>query len=79
MVVLIKIIVGLGLFLGIDILDVFGIIGDYWIFFMNKVVVIVKVLVVFLVFLFNVFVFGEEEMKLGYVDGYDFGFLYVKV
>lgn len=74
-----KIIAGLGLSLGIDILDAPGTTGDYRTLLTNKAVAIAKALAAPLAPPPNVFVPGEEETKPGHADGYDFGFLHVKV
>lgn len=73
-----KIIAGLGLSLGIDILDAPGTTGDYRTLLTNKAVAIAKALAAPLAPPPNVFVPGEEETKPGHADGYDFGFLHVK-
>lgn len=74
-----KIIAGLGLSLGIDILDAPGATGDYRTLLTSKATAIAKGLSAPLQSCPNVFVPGENELKPGRTDGYDFGFLHVKV
>lgn len=74
-----KIIAGLGLSLGIDILDAPGATGDYRTLLTSKATAIAKGLSAPLQACPNVFVPGEDEFKPGRADGYDFGFLHVKV
>lgn len=74
-----KIIAGLGLSLGIDILEAPGTTGDYRTLLTNKATAIAKALAAPLAPPPNVLVPGEEESKPGYEGGYDFGFLHVKV
>ena len=74
-----KIIAGLGLSLGIDILEAPGTTGDYRTLLTNKATAIAKALAAPLTPPPNVFVPGEEEGKPGFTGGYDFGFLHVKV
>lgn len=74
-----KIIAGLGLSLGIDILDAPGATGDYRTLLTSKATAIAKALSAPLQSCPNVFVPGEDELKPGRADGYDFGFLHIKV
>ena len=74
-----KIIAGLGLSLGIDILEAEGATGDYRTLLTSKATAISKALAAPLTPPPTVFVPGEEEGKPGYPDGYDFGFLHIKV
>uniref|UniRef100_A0A1D1ZKZ5 2,3-bisphosphoglycerate-independent phosphoglycerate mutase 1 n=1 Tax=Anthurium amnicola TaxID=1678845 RepID=A0A1D1ZKZ5_9ARAE len=73
-----KIIAGLGLSLGIDILEAPGATGDYRTLLTSKATAIAKALSAPLQPCPRVFVPGEEEFKSGLVDGYDFGFLHIK-
>ncbi|PQQ03481.1 putative 2 3-bisphosphoglycerate-independent phosphoglycerate mutase [Prunus yedoensis var. nudiflora] len=73
-----KIIAGLGLSLGIDILEAPGATGDYRTLLTSKATAIAKALSAPLQSCPNVFVPGEDEHKPGRSDGYDFGFLHVK-
>ncbi|CAK9326359.1 unnamed protein product [Citrullus colocynthis] len=73
-----KIIAGLGLSLGIDILDAPGATGDYRTLLTSKATAIAKALSAPLQSCPNVFVPGEDELKPGRADGYDFGFLHIK-
>ncbi|KAG0600130.1 hypothetical protein M758_11G009200 [Ceratodon purpureus] len=73
-----KIIAGLGLSLGIDILEAPGTTGDYRTLLTNKATAIAKALAAPLTPPPNVFVPGEEDPKPGFAGGYDFGFLHVK-
>ncbi|OIT00462.1 PREDICTED: uncharacterized protein LOC109228970 [Nicotiana attenuata] len=73
-----KIIAGLGLSLGIDILEAPGATGDYRTLLTSKATAIAKALSAPLQSCPNVFVPGEDEHKPGRFDGYDFGFLHIK-
>ncbi|CAM6012598.1 unnamed protein product [Sphagnum balticum] len=73
-----KIIAGLGLSLGVDILDAPGATGDYRTLLTSKATAIAKALAAPLEPPPNVFVPGEDDSKPGYSDGYDFGFLHIK-
>ncbi|KAI4352306.1 hypothetical protein L6164_006570 [Bauhinia variegata] len=73
-----KIIAGLGLSLGIDILEAPGATGDYRTLLTSKASAIAKALSAPLKSCPRVFVPGEDEYKEGRFDGYDFGFLHVK-
>ncbi|CAL5367473.1 unnamed protein product [Camellia sinensis] len=73
-----KIIAGLGLSLGIDILQAAGATGDYRTLLTSKATAIAKALSAPLQSCPNVFVPGEDEHKPGQPDGYDFGFLHIK-
>ncbi|KAH1238568.1 2,3-bisphosphoglycerate-independent phosphoglycerate mutase 1 [Glycine max] len=73
-----KIIAGLGLSLGIDILDAPGATGDYRTLLTSKASAISKALSAPLQSCPRVFVPGEDELKAGRSDGYDFGFLHIK-
>lgn len=74
-----KIIAGLGLSLGIDILEAPGATGDYRTLLTSKASAIAKALSAPLQSCPRVFVPGEDEHKAGRSDGYDFGFLHIKV
>lgn len=74
-----KIIAGLGLSLGIDILDAPGATGDYRTLLTSKASAIAKALSAPLQSCPKVFVPGEDDFKAGRSDGYDFGFLHIKV
>ncbi|KAK6152700.1 hypothetical protein DH2020_012339 [Rehmannia glutinosa] len=74
-----KIIAGLGLSLGVDILEAPGATGDYRTLLTSKATAIAKALSAPLKSCPNVFVPGEDEHKPGPPDGYDFGFLHIKV
>lgn len=74
-----KIIAGLGLSLGIDILEAPGATGDYRTLLTSKATAIANALSAPLQTCPNVFVPGEDEHKRGPSDGYDFGFLHIKV
>lgn len=74
-----KIIAGLGLSLDIDILEAPGATGDYRTLLTSKTNAIAKALSAPLNTCPNVFVPGEDEHKPGRPDGYDFGFLHIKV
>ncbi|KAI3704701.1 hypothetical protein L1987_74928 [Smallanthus sonchifolius] len=73
-----KIIAGLGLSLGIDILEAPGATGDYRTLLTSKATAIAKALSAPMRTCPNVFVPGEDEHKPGVSDGYDFGFLHIK-
>ncbi|KAK7273215.1 hypothetical protein RIF29_14264 [Crotalaria pallida] len=73
-----KIIAGLGLSLGIDILEAPGATGDYRTLLTSKSSAIAKALSAPLQTCPRVFVPGEDEHKAGQPDGYDFGFLHIK-
>ncbi|KAL4193542.1 hypothetical protein AMTRI_Chr06g177250 [Amborella trichopoda] len=73
-----KIIAGLGLSLGIDILEAPGATGDYRTLLTSKAVAIAKALTAPLQSPPLVFVPGEDDHKPGRADGYDFGFLHIK-
>ncbi|KAF3443952.1 hypothetical protein FNV43_RR13642 [Rhamnella rubrinervis] len=73
-----KIIAGLGLSLGIDILEAPGATGDYRTLLTSKATAIAKALSAPMQSSPNVFVPGEDEHKPGHSDGYDFGFLHIK-
>ena len=74
-----KIIAGLGMSLGIDILEAPGATGDYRTLLTSKAVAIANALSAPLNPCPNVFVPGEDGHKPGRSDGYDFGFLHIKV
>lgn len=74
-----KIIAGLGLSLDIDILEAPGATGDYRTLLTSKAAAIAKALSAPLQSCPSVFVPGEDEHKPGRPDGYDFGFLHIKV
>ncbi|KAJ1443049.1 Metalloenzyme [Sesbania bispinosa] len=73
-----KIIAGLGLSLGIDILEAPGATGDYRTLLTSKALAIAKALSAPLQSCPQVFVPGEDDHKPGRSDGYDFGFLHIK-
>ncbi|EYU39361.1 hypothetical protein ABFS82_11G093700 [Erythranthe guttata] len=73
-----KIIAGLGLSLGIDILEASGATGDYRTLLTSKATAIASALSAPFKSCPNVFVPGEDEHKPGPSDGYDFGFLHIK-
>ncbi|CAA6670658.1 unnamed protein product [Spirodela intermedia] len=73
-----KIIAGLGLSLGIDILEAPGATGDYRTLLTSKAIAIAQALSAPLQPCPRVFVPGEDEYKQGFADGYDFGFLHIK-
>lgn len=73
-----KIIAGLGLSLGIDILEASGATGDYRTLLTSKANAIAKALSAPLQPCPSVFVPGEDDHKSGRSDGYDFGFLHIK-
>lgn len=74
-----KIIAGLGLSLGIDILVAPGATGDYRTLLTSKATAIAKALSVPLQTPPFIFVPGEDEHRPGRAQGYDFGFLHIKV
>ncbi|KAH6765866.1 Cofactor-independent phosphoglycerate mutase [Perilla frutescens var. hirtella] len=74
----IEIIAGLGLSLGIDILEAPGATGDYRTLLTSKATAIARALSAPSNSCPNVFVPGEDEHKPGNYDGYDFGFLHIK-
>lgn len=73
-----KIIAGLGLSLGIDILEAPGATGDYRTLLTSKSTAIARALSAPLNSCPNVFVPGEDKHKPGQPEGYDFGFLHIK-
>lgn len=73
-----KIIAGLGLSLGIDILEAPGATGDYRTLLTSKAMAISRALSAPLEPCPLVFVPGEDDHKPGQTDGYDFGFLHIK-
>ncbi|KAG0476456.1 hypothetical protein HPP92_013297 [Vanilla planifolia] len=73
-----KIIAGLGLSLGIDILEAPGATGDYRTLLTSKATAIAKALSAPLQPCPSVFVPGQDAHKPGPADGYDFGFLHIK-
>lgn len=73
-----KIIAGLGLSLGIDILEAPGATGDYRTLLTSKATAVSKALSAPLDSSPNVFVPGQDEHRPGRSDGYDFGFLHIK-
>uniref|UniRef100_A0A0D9XZZ2 Metalloenzyme domain-containing protein n=1 Tax=Leersia perrieri TaxID=77586 RepID=A0A0D9XZZ2_9ORYZ len=73
-----KIIAGLGLSLGIEILEAPGATGDYRTLLTSKGKAIAKALSAPLDTPPRVFVPGEDEYKSGKENGYDFGFLHIK-
>ncbi|THU60353.1 hypothetical protein C4D60_Mb07t11750 [Musa balbisiana] len=73
-----KIIAGLGLSLGVDILEAPGATGDYRTLLTSKAIAIAKALSAPLQPSPCIFVPGEDEHKPGLSQGYDFGFLHVK-
>lgn len=73
-----KIIAGLGLSLGIDILEAPGATGDYRTLLTSKATAIAKALSAPLQSCPSIFVPGEDKHKPGRSDGYDFGFLHIK-
>ncbi|AQK40308.1 probable 2,3-bisphosphoglycerate-independent phosphoglycerate mutase [Zea mays] len=73
-----KIIAGLGLSLGIDILEAPGATGDYRTLLTSKAKAIAKALSSPMGTPPRVFVPGEDEYKAGKENGYDFGFLHIK-
>lgn len=74
-----KIIAGLGLSLDVDILEAPGATGDYRTLLTSKATAIAKALCTPQQTSPSVFVPGEDEHKPGRSDGYDFGFLHIKV
>lgn len=74
-----KIIAGLGLSLGIDILEAPGATGDYRTLLTSKATAMAQALSAPVQPCPRVFVPGEDDPKPGRVDGYDFGFLHIKV
>ena len=74
-----KIIAGLGLSLGIDILEAPGATGDYRTLLTSKATAIAGALSAPSNSCPNVFVPGSDEHKPGRPDGYDFGFFHIKV
>lgn len=74
-----KIIAGLGMSLGIDVLEAPGATGDYRTLLTSKAIAIANALSAPLNPSPNVFVPGEDKPKPGRSDGYDFGFLHIKV
>jgi 2,3-bisphosphoglycerate-independent phosphoglycerate mutase len=74
-----KIIAGLGLSLGIDILEAPGATGDCRTHLTSKAKAIAKALSAPMGTPRCVFVPGEDEYKAGRDNGYGFGFLHVKV
>ncbi|KAJ0253980.1 Metalloenzyme domain-containing protein [Hirschfeldia incana] len=73
-----KIIAGLGMSLGIDILEAPGATGDYRTLLTSKAVAIANALSAPLNPCPNVFVPGEDGHRPGRSEGYDFGFLHIK-
>ncbi|KAG6415675.1 hypothetical protein SASPL_123089 [Salvia splendens] len=73
-----KIIAGLGLSLGIDILEAPGATGDYRTLLTSKATAIAKALSAPSNSCPSVFVPGSDEHKPGRPDGYDFGFFHIK-
>jgi len=74
-----KIIAGLGISLGIDILEALGATGDYRTLLTSKAIAIANALSAPLNPCPNVFEPAEDGHKPGRSDGYDFGFLHIKV
>lgn len=74
-----KIIAGLGLSLGLDILEAPGATGDYRTLLTSKARAIAKALSAPLGPCPCIFVPGEDDHKPGRTDGYDFGFFHIKV
>lgn len=74
-----KIIAGLGLSLGIDILEAPGATGDYRTLLTSKAISIANALSAPLHPCPSIFVPGATEHKPGPIDGYEFGFLHIKV
>ena len=74
-----KIIAGLGFSLGIDIVETLGATGDYRTLLTSKAVAMGKALLAPLQPCPRVFVPGEDDLRAGRTDGYDFGFLHIKV
>ncbi|AEE82761.1 Cofactor-independent phosphoglycerate mutase [Arabidopsis thaliana] len=73
-----KIIAGLGMSLGIDILEALGATGDYRTLLTSKAIAIANALSAPLNPCPNVFEPAEDGHKPGRSDGYDFGFLHIK-
>eukprot|EP00250_Pteridium_aquilinum_P012894 c21010_g1_i2 orf=41-1498(+) len=73
-----KIIAGLGISLGIDILEAPGATGDYRTLLTSKATAISKALAAPMGLVPQIFVPGEENLRAGRTDGYDFGFLHIK-
>ncbi|CAM6097656.1 unnamed protein product [Calypogeia fissa] len=73
-----KIIAGLGLSLGIDILDTPGATGDYRTLLMSKATAIASALAAPSKSPPSIFVPGKEDLKPGCSGGYEFGFLHIK-
>ncbi|KAH7446552.1 hypothetical protein KP509_01G061700 [Ceratopteris richardii] len=73
-----KIIAGLGLSLGIDILEAPGATGDYRTLLTSKAMAITKALTAPLSTVPQIFVPGDDTLSPGRKDGYDFGFLHIK-
>ncbi|RZC44119.1 hypothetical protein C5167_037063 [Papaver somniferum] len=73
-----KIIAGLGLSLGIDILEAPGATGDYRTLLTSKATAIAKAISSPIQPSPKVFVPGEDEHEPGRANGYDFGFLHIK-
>ncbi|KAL3696435.1 hypothetical protein R1sor_010511 [Riccia sorocarpa] len=73
-----KIIAGLGLSLGIDILDAPGATGDYRTLLTSKAAAIAGALSAPSKSPPSIFIPGEEDSKPGRREGYDFGFLHIK-
>lgn len=74
-----KIIAGLGLSLGIDILDAPGATGDYRTLLTSKATAIASALSAPSKSPPSIFIPGDEGFKPGHSQGYDFGFLHIKV
>lgn len=75
-----KIIAGLGMSLGIDILEAPGATGDYRTLLTSKASAISRALSAPIGDACpNIFIPGEDEHKPGRPNGYDFGFLHIKV
>lgn len=74
-----KIIAGLGLSLGIDILEAPGATGDYRTVLTSKATAISKALTAPICAVPQIFVPGDDSLRSGRADGYDFGFLHIKV
>ncbi|PKA63982.1 hypothetical protein AXF42_Ash004994 [Apostasia shenzhenica] len=73
-----KIIAGLGLSLGIDILEASGATGDYRTLLTSKATAIARALSAPLQPCPSIFVPGEDKDRPGSIEGYDFGFLHIK-
>lgn len=74
-----KIIAGLGLSLGIDILEAPGATGDYRTLLTSKATAISRALAAPTSPVPQIFVPGDDSLRSGRSDGYDFGFLHIKV